>query len=133
MLLAEGVETPGVVWETPTWRLSDTGLIYFKNVSGQSGGKLVKGVQYFGLLDEKNIFRPIPASFSPVTLEQVLPSINCCYKSKFGNITDPRAQCEKHDQGGKEKSQSITSNRWGADKTLKTVLLFFLFRSSSPY
>ena len=71
VLLSEGVETPGVVWETPTWRLSDTGLIYFKNVSGQSGGKLVKGVQYFGLLDKNNIFRPIPDSFKQMTLDQV--------------------------------------------------------------
>ena len=69
MLLAEGVETPGVVWETPAWRLSDSGLIYFKNVSGE--GRLVKGVQYFGLLDDKNVFRPTPESFKPVTLSEV--------------------------------------------------------------
>ena len=77
MLLDEGVETPGVVWDSPSWRLSDTGLIQFKNTSGEAGGRVVKGVQYFGLLDDKNIFRPIPESFTPVTLEQVLPSTNC--------------------------------------------------------
>ena len=73
----EGVETPGVVWDSPSWRLSDTGLIQFKNTSGEGERTVVKGVQYFGLLDDKNIFRPIPESFTPVTLEQVLPSINC--------------------------------------------------------
>ena len=108
--MAEGVETPGVVWDSPSWRLADTGLIQFKNSSG-AGGTVVKGVQYFGLLDDKNIFRPIPESFAHVTLEQVLPSKNCGYESKFGNITDPTAQCEKHDQSGEKKSEDIASNR----------------------
>ena len=112
-MLDEGVETPGVVWDSPSWRLSDTGLIQFKNTSGEGERTVVKGVQYFGLLDDKNIFRPIPESFTPVTLEQVLPSLNCGNKSKFGNITAPRAQCEKHQQGGKKKSESFGSNRWG--------------------
>ena len=82
--MAEGVESPGVVWDSPSWRLSDTGLIQFKKTSGGAEGMVVKGVQYFGLLDDKNIFRPIAESFTPVTLEQVLPSKNCGYKSKFG-------------------------------------------------
>ena len=77
VLLDDGVETPGVVWDSPSWRLSDTGLIEFKNTSGGGERSVVKGLQYFGLTDEKNIFRPIPESFTPVTLEQVLPSINC--------------------------------------------------------
>ena len=129
MLLAEGVETPGVVWDSPSWRLSDTGLIQFKNTSsGAEGtqGTVVKGVQFFGLLDDKNIFRLIPESFAHVTLEQVLPSKNCGYESKFGNITDPTAQCEKHDQSGAKKSEDIACNRWGADQILNTVLVFSL-------
>ena len=71
VLLAEGVETPGVVWETPAWRLSDSGLIYFKNVTGGGGGRLVKGVQYFGLLDDNNVFRPTPETFKSLTLSEV--------------------------------------------------------------
>ena len=31
ILLNEGVETEGVMWESPSWRLMDTGVIFFKN------------------------------------------------------------------------------------------------------
>ena len=52
VLLNNGVETPGVIWESPSWRLMDNGVILYKNVSGDGDIRVVKGVQYFGIVDE---------------------------------------------------------------------------------
>ena len=71
VLLEEGVETEGVMWESPSWRLMDNGVIMFKNVSGE-GVRVAKGVQYFGLVNKDNIFTLLPqTSLYPVTLDQV--------------------------------------------------------------
>ena len=71
ILLEDGVETEGVMWESPSWRLMDNGVIMFKNVSGE-GVRVAKGVQYFGLVNKDNIFNLLPqTSLYPVTLEQV--------------------------------------------------------------
>ena len=67
VLLEEGVEVPGVVWEAPGWTLADTGLLTLKHT-----GQAARGVQYFGLVDEDGVFRPLPNDKEmPVTLDQV--------------------------------------------------------------
>ena len=67
VLLEEGVEVPGVVWEAPAWTLADTGLLTLKQT-----GQAARGVQYFGLVDEDGVFRPLPDDKEmPVTLDQV--------------------------------------------------------------
>ena len=67
VLLEEGVEVPGVVWEAPAWTLADTGLLTLKHT-----GQAARGVQYFGLVDEDGVFRPLPDDKEmPVTLDQV--------------------------------------------------------------
>jgi hypothetical protein len=45
LLLARGVERVGVEWESPRWRLTDTGLIFYK---GNVSRPVARGVQYFG-------------------------------------------------------------------------------------
>ena len=68
----DGVETPGVIWESPTWRLLDNGVIFFKNASGDGKAEVVQGVQYFGYVDSNNTFQLFPKNKNyPTTLDQV--------------------------------------------------------------
>ena len=78
VLLEEGVEVPGVVWEAPAWTLADTGLLTLKQT-----GQAARGVQYFGLVDEDGVFRPLPDDKEmPVTLDQV----SVLYVHAFSNL-----------------------------------------------
>ena len=74
VLLDNGVETPGVMWESESWRLTDDGVIFFKNESTGTGVRVVKGVQYFGFVNgDDNVFRLLPDNENfPTTLDQVL-------------------------------------------------------------
>ena len=73
-MLDDGVETPGVMWESERWRLTDNGVIFFKNESTVTGVRVAKGVQYFGFVNEAdNMFRLLPDNQNfPTTLDQVL-------------------------------------------------------------
>ena len=74
VMLDDGVETPGVMWESERWRLTDNGVIFFKNESTGTGVRVAKGVQYFGFVNEAdNMFRLLPDNQNfPTTLDQVL-------------------------------------------------------------
>ena len=76
VLLDDGVETPGVMWESDRWRLTDDGVIFFKNASTGNGVRVAKGVQYFGFVNgDDNVFRLLPDNENfPTTLDQVLNS-----------------------------------------------------------
>ena len=68
VLLDDGVETPGVMWESPFWRVTDEGVIFYKGNKTQ----VAKGVQYFGLVGEDNLFKLLPDDeSSPISIEQV--------------------------------------------------------------
>ena len=68
--LEEGVEEEGVAWESPLWRVTDSGLIFYKTKASR---RVVRGLQYFGTVGADNMLRLLPNySSSPVTLDQVL-------------------------------------------------------------
>ncbi|XP_023326847.1 uncharacterized protein LOC111700212 [Eurytemora carolleeae] len=67
ILLNAGVKEKGVVWDSPGWTLTDSGVIFYKDNSSAPQ----TGVQYFGTVDSSNVFQPFSGEESPVTLEQV--------------------------------------------------------------
>ena len=92
VLLKDGVETPGVMWESPSWRLMDNGVIFYKNVSGDGVSKVVKGVQYFGSVNEDNVFSLFPQNDQfPVTLDQIR-QLNIRNVSRSGRTSPPLLQ-----------------------------------------
>ena len=68
--LIEGVEEPGVMWESESWRLSDNGIVFYESpLDGKS--KVTKGVQYFGITGKDKVFSLLPEDKNiPVTLNQ---------------------------------------------------------------
>ena len=68
VLLDEGVEAPGVMWESPFWRVTDDGVIFYKG----NETKVEKGVQYFGTVGDDNLFQLLPdTDTTPISIEQV--------------------------------------------------------------
>ena len=49
LLLLPGVEQAGVVWEGPQWRMTDTGIIQYKENYTET---VTQGVQYFGTVSQ---------------------------------------------------------------------------------
>ena len=123
VLLNAGVETPGVIWESPSWRLMDNGVIFYKNVSGDGVSRVVKGVQYFGVVDKDNVFSLLPQNeLFPVTLDQIR-KLNVRNVTRSGRTNPPLLQVPDDPVLVKETDLELLQQRLLEKEARKLVMI----------